>query len=683
MSSASPFVMRLSLNVLNHLGLHLYSNTPAVLSEAIANAWDADATDVQITLDPDQMTITVEDNGIGMNEEDINAKYLYVGYQRRKNATETPGRRRPMGRKGIGKLSLFSIAKRIAVYSKKQDSPPVAFLMDADDLERSIGAENPSERRDYRPAPIPFDRDTHRQGTALVISDLKKLRITATTIRSLKKRIARRFSVFENDFQVAVNGEPVTIEDRDYFHKTRFIFQYGQDYSQHCPALDRDDDLDQPSTRPGKFDAAGQLSQAGPYEVRGWIAIARHSNDLDGDTKDDNLNKISVVVRGKVAQEDILQEFRLGGMITKFMFGEINADFLDEDEQEDIATSSRQSITEDDVRYKALKSFLANELNHIWVTTNKLKEHAGLQHVLDDNQPLKSWYENLPQWLQQRAGRIFAEIDKANIDERNKRTFYANGVLAFERLKLDHAIDVLDKVDETNVEELLGFLADVDAIEAAQFREIIQERLTVIRKLQSCVDRNALERVLQEYLFNHLWLLDPGWERPLEYRSMEERLHHAASGRVVRTDIQYRRVDAGHVVLELKRGNRRLAKTTIEAQLRKYIDAVKDQLSKVPDQRDLPVHGVCVVGKLPMGWEDLHVRAQDEQALAVYRISVVTYDEVTSRAESAYKKFLRATGELQELSTLIENIRSYEPTRDSSSDVQRRDSEPLCRSTDN
>lgn len=213
--------------------------------------------------------------------------------------------------------------------------------------------------------------------------------------------------------------------------------------------------------------------------------------------------------------------------------------------------------------------------------------------------------------------------------------------------------------------KLLRFLADVDAIEAAQYREIIQERLRIIEKLQSCVDRNALERVLQEYLFNHLWLLDPGWERPLEYRTMEERLHDAASGKTVRTDIQYRRVDAAHVIVELKRGNRRLAKTSIEAQLRKYIDAVTDELKKVPAHRDLPVHGVCVVGKLPRGWEDLSVRTQDEQALAVYRITVVTYDEVISRAESAYRKFLQAKGKVEDLSTLIERIRTYQPRLDS------------------
>ena len=40
---ALEYTMRLSLNVLDHLGLNLYSNIPAVISEVVANSWDADA----------------------------------------------------------------------------------------------------------------------------------------------------------------------------------------------------------------------------------------------------------------------------------------------------------------------------------------------------------------------------------------------------------------------------------------------------------------------------------------------------------------------------------------------------------------------------------------------------------------------------------------------------------------
>ena len=39
--SESKFRMSINLQVLNHLGLNLYSNTSAVLSEMVANAWDS------------------------------------------------------------------------------------------------------------------------------------------------------------------------------------------------------------------------------------------------------------------------------------------------------------------------------------------------------------------------------------------------------------------------------------------------------------------------------------------------------------------------------------------------------------------------------------------------------------------------------------------------------------------
>ena len=131
--TGSRYVMRISLNVLNHMGLYLYSNTPAVLAEAIANAWDADASRVDVTLDTSARTITVRDDGVGMDLDDINDKFLYVGYQKRQGVSgrHTAKRRKPMGRKGIGKLSLFSIANRISVYTRKDGAQPESFLMDA------------------------------------------------------------------------------------------------------------------------------------------------------------------------------------------------------------------------------------------------------------------------------------------------------------------------------------------------------------------------------------------------------------------------------------------------------------------------------------------------------------------------------------------------------------------------
>lgn len=671
--SNSRYKMSISLNVLNHLGLNLYSNTPAVLAEVIANAWDADATEVKVDFNIEEKTITVTDNGHGMDLDDINDKYLHVGYQKRGDTSDyhTPGGRKPMGRKGIGKLSLFSIAKKIFVYSQKKDGEKESFLMDSDEIKKAIQSEDPSSPGEYEPGHVKFDADIDEQGTVIKITELKKLRLTQASINGLRKRIARRFGIIgeQRDFRIFVNGEEVNFSDRDYFHKARFIFQYGDyDYAQHCQNLDTDNDTSEKMSfaRPYRFDSEGKATGEGVHKISGWIAIARHSNDLDdGQGQEDNLNKITIVVRGKVAQEDILNELRMGSMISKFIYGEIYADFLDEDSKEDIATSSRQRLVEDDPRYIATKKFIDNEIKHIRTETDKLKEKKGLEQAITHNPYIKEWYDGLrPPHLQEPAKKIFAAIDQAGVDEAHKQNFYADGILLFESLKMNYALEKLETIDASNLDEFLSYLSDVDAIEAARYHEIVQERLGVIKQFHGKVDKDVIERILHEYIFDHLWLLDPAWERATRYAHTEERLQAIVDGvpsddRIVRLDIRYRRIAGAHVIIELKRASRILAKTEIETQILKYIDALENELKKNPEEIRYPIESVCIVGKLPRGWANPETRKKDEDSLRVYSIRIITYDELIDNAFSAYSKFIEASESVDKLRNLIDNIRSY------------------------
>lgn len=270
--SDDRYLMTISLNVLTHLGLNLYSNTPAVIAEVIANAWDADATEIDVDFDIKAGTITVADNGRGMDLKAVNNRYLYVGYQKRNGQDAevlTPKGRKPMGRKGIGKLSMFSIANKIYVHTKSQGATAESFLMDAEKMRQAISGEDPSRpgqqppqyleskgkvethrkaikiadagknRQDptgenrptpgvYRPQVIAPKGEVENHGTKIVITDLKKLRLTHGSVNALRKRIARRFSILE-EVEIRVNGERVTLSDRDYFHKARFLYQYGSD----------------------------------------------------------------------------------------------------------------------------------------------------------------------------------------------------------------------------------------------------------------------------------------------------------------------------------------------------------------------------------------------------------------------------------------------------------------------
>ncbi len=663
--------MTISLNVLNHLGLNLYSNVPAVIAEVIANSWDADATDVQVEFDLEGKTITVTDNGCGMTLGDVNGKYLHVGYERR-SRDGAPGddlrtpvhNRKPMGRKGIGKLSLFSIANRISVHTRVAGDRPEAFLMDAHEIRRAIDNEDPSRAGSYEPEPIASaGNELAGSGTRIRITDLKKLRLTQASVQGLRRRLARRFSIIGSTkkFRVTVDGDPITLADRDYFHKARFIYQYGADYAQHCPNLEKGED----GSVTGAYGRTGTIDVNGDsFPIRGWVAIAWRSNDLDGAGDADNLNKITVVVRGKVAKEDILQEFRLGGMITKYMFGEIEADFLDLDDRPDIATSSRQGISEDDERYEALSGFIESELKAIWTKTNKLKEHAGINHALSSNPHLKQWYDGLrPAHLKKFANKIFGDIDKAGIEESQRQEAYANGVLLFEHLKMKNAVDLLDRIDITKVDEFLDYLRDVDAIEAEHYRQIVEERLSIIRRLHDLVEEDAKERILQEYVFDHLFLLDPGWERATQFEDMERRMERVLkrNERKLRLDIQYtkyRRVAAAHVIIELKRRSVAVTKTDLESQVRGYMDALQDELqNSSKENAALPIQGVCIVGSLPKEWKDERTRQRDEESLRLYGIRVMTYDELIDNAFVAYGKFVKASTSTSELRKLVDKIR--------------------------
>ena len=587
----------------------------------------------------------------------------------------TAGGRKPMGRKGIGKLSLFSIANKIFVYSCKKGGEKESFLMDADKIKEAMQNEDPSSPKEYAPEPVDFDVNLHTSGTIIRITNLKKLRLTKASINGLRKRIARRFSIIDDpvdSFHICINGTEVTPADRDYFHKARFLFQYGNlDYSRHCNNLDTDENSDEKLcyNRGYRFDSNGNASESGEHEISGWIAIARRSNDLDDtgqddNEQDDNLNKITIVVRGKVAQEDILQEYRLGGMITKFIYGEIHANFLDEDDKQDIATSSRQRISEDDPRYRALKSFLGRELRHIWTETNKLKEKKGLDIALSSNPHIKEWYEGLrPPALKKTAKKIFVDIDQSGVDEAHKQRLYANGILAFETLKMNNALEMLDTIDVSNLELFLEYLSDIDSIEAIHYREIVQERLKVIKRLRDHVEEDAREKVLQKYIFDHLWLLDPAWERATQYAEMEETVQAVVDDitkeeKNYRVDIRYKRVMTSHVIVELKRASRRLHKTDLESQARRYINAVRQKLNQIGDQTT-PLETICIVGKLPHGWDDMDERKRDEESLRPHLIRIITQDELINNAFSAYSKFIEESESTGKLRELIKKIQEY------------------------
>ena len=118
-----PFKLNFSNRVIEHLGIKLYQNRPTnVVAEFVSNSWDADATKVSIDLKASKEktppSIIITDNGRGMTRQELINDFLVIGRDRRTSPLDkTLEGRLPMGRKGIGKLAGFGIARTIDVLS--------------------------------------------------------------------------------------------------------------------------------------------------------------------------------------------------------------------------------------------------------------------------------------------------------------------------------------------------------------------------------------------------------------------------------------------------------------------------------------------------------------------------------------------------------------------------------------
>ena len=651
------FKMSLSLNVLNHLGINLYSNIPAVLSEIVANSWDADAQRVDITICDDQ--IIIKDDGCGMNSDDINNKFLYVGYQKRERSVESPiYHRKYMGRKGIGKLSMFSIAKEVDVISKKKSIRELGetsfeingFRMNIDEIAEVIKSEHDDSNSstNYYPTVLQVTDDVFENtGTQIVLRNLKKL-TTSLTAEYIKKRVARRFGIIgkEYSFAVFVNGKEVSISDRDYFHKLSYIWYFGEESQKYA-------DFCENASHKEKRENILQCNGT-EYKITGWIG----SVDASGDLKDgeDNLNKIVVLVRGKLGQEDILSEYSEGGLYSKYLIGEINADFFDDDTLDDMATSNRQEYRKDDERFIALKKFVQEELKYIQGKWTELRNESGEEKARELLPVIDTWCKSLQGDDKKYAKKMFGKINQIVADDDKKKEILKYSVLAFEKLKYAKHLSAIDKIEAENFEVFTDIFTGLDEIEATLYYQIIRERIEVIKIFQNITDENALEKVIQTHLFNHLWLLDPSWERANNTEYMETTVLKALNSeydgltpeeKAGRLDIGYRQTAGKHVVIELKRADRVVSTSEMIKQVKKYHDALTKVLADTCGTSNCAFDILFILGRPIDNDTSLSNRELISELLKPLNARIVFYKELIENAFKAYSEYINANQKSQ------------------------------------
>lgn len=348
----SEFKFEFSLAVLNHLGRGLYRNFATVIAEAVSNSWDAGATEVKIYIDKDSKTMSILDNGHGMNGEDFQHKFLKVGYSRREEDVEYHSQRKILGRKGIGKLALLSVSNIIKIATRKDKNKLVSVQINNSDLDRKINKKEhqyvlPNSTIDQNPL------NDGRAGTYIVFDQIKPHLNEATTIKRYLATLFN-FSVasLDQEFKMYVNGDLVSADDLSTLNEsTQYCWVYGSDHgcTLEMNAKSRFIKLEKPVITKA---AVPFTHQGTTYDIRGYIASVRKPSDLQVRGSGQAFKAgLHLYVNGRLRQEDIFKDITSYQIAENYLYGEIHVDGFDDGE--DIFTSNREGVIKDDERYKA------------------------------------------------------------------------------------------------------------------------------------------------------------------------------------------------------------------------------------------------------------------------------------------------------------------------------------------
>lgn len=531
MMAKEPLRFKVAPHIVEDLGLNLYTNLPRVLVEFVANAYDADSPHARILLDkdavdkartvmrkeyelekakmdgtdgpleplasrtlPEPCRIVIEDEGCGMSREDLDTKFLVAGRRRRKEEPEANDRsaegRLLMGRKGLGKLAGFGVAKRIEVITRKKgQTHATRIVMEYDEIVKHRSTHQIVIPDDELPDGGGFEQS----GTRVILSQLlyDPMKSRSQTIGNV---IAEHFQFIDpNDFAIELNGkqvQPLQLQHayawpeperptEEFVEKTILCedggsrtFAYRLRFTEEGAAL--------PAARRG-------------IRVYSHDRLASSSSLLIADTN--------------------MHGFRM----TDYLDGVVHADFIDEEEADYISTD-RQSLRWESPLLSNLHEFLSDEIKTACAKYQKLRDDVAPGIVKDDpftaTEIEKCEFSKRDRRMALRLGVILKDSCKQGV----KDPAYKEKLPIFLR-SIGHgnilsAISQLADQPLPDINKLAVEIARLTADEFDQFISYAKIRLKAIsgfRKIVAAVDfkDKENEHIIQETFEKSPWMIDP------------------------------------------------------------------------------------------------------------------------------------------------------------------------------
>lgn len=541
------FTMAVLGRMLEHLGVQLYKRRDTAIAELVANAWDAGATNIWIELPGDQnyspltSEISIEDDGSGMSAESVQDAYLVLGRNRRRDSVAgddgymSGSGRRIMGRKGIGKLAGFGIADQMTLETW-QDSAMVRLPMNIEALK--LDSRSMSEiELDGQVLAVRSDARSP-SGTRLILRRLKHQ--SSIDPDTLKMALSRRFSrSVRGQMSIFVNREPIGDPVIDWHYQA-------------------------PSS--GDFEKKTLLDG---QEVRVQYGFSKKVLPPE-------LQGFTIMVHGKTAQAPPfffnVENSASGQHGTKYLTGVIEADFLDDDEDDesDVVSTDRQEIDWETAACESLRSLGEKLVRTALAEFRDFKrDRAGAR--VKENERVRDALKSLDKESAKTAEKMLGVVGLVDTDQEREIDL---ALAIINALRYQHFHDVVDEIEraaESSDPAALGILLEGlvswGSLEGQALLTIVRGRLAIIELFHQMINVRAPETApalgasnLHDLLARFPWLLGPDLHFISEETSLKKRIEEIGKTYVGtpkdgrrRYDLLALSSDAEIVVVELKR----------------------------------------------------------------------------------------------------------------------------------
>lgn len=617
MAEEKVLEMHFDPNTISHLGIQMYSTLPPVIAELVSNAYDADAHKVTIDLndnDLSNMTISIEDDGHGMNFDEINTCFLLIGRNRRgtdgKNQKTRSGNRYVIGKKGIGKLAFFGVAKTIEI-TTVSNGLLNTFVMDWGTLKRSKSV--------YRPDIIKKDEKTElHNGTKIVLSNIE--RKSGFVPKQIATSLAKTFSIFDkHDFNVVIrhnSSSEISVEDKLRFEN---IAEYK---TWDFPFADND------------------LDYQYKDKIKGKIIASKR-------TVPENMRGVALFSRGKLVNEHSFFDVTATSFGYSYLTGWLDVDFIDE-WVPDVISTNRQSLNWEDERCAELKRYIENVIVFIYKQHKENLEQDKKKNIKDKTGiDIDLWIKELPKHDETLAKKLVNTVlsnEGIDNDKAAELTGFIKDSFQFTTFK-----ELAKEMSEETVSDrnLIELLKEWKIIEAREMYKLAEVRIQTIKKFQEFIETDAKEvPVMHDFFVQFPWLLDPrimSFKDEVRYSTLlKDHFKENVSEKDRRLDFLCHNFVEQLFIIELKRPSKVLGNKELDQAL-----AYNAFLSKHVGNEN--IHSIsCYLIGASLSKDDT-VRAKAEAFRNDGRVIVKTYDELLSAAMSYHTEFIEQYNRLNKL----------------------------------